>query len=157
MIVGDVLRGLLYLSIPLFPNLTWLLVAKFLAGVVSRFWNPATAASIPNLVPPDKLERANQYSLLGTYGTAPLAFGLFGVLALVSEALGRDHFAFKANHVYLALYFNAASYSVSALTVYFIREIPKRHASGKISVPSTASRSGRAGGSSARPRCCAAW
>ncbi|HLN66247.1 MAG TPA: MFS transporter, partial [Streptosporangiaceae bacterium] len=94
MIVGDVLRGLLYLSIPLYynmthsHNLTWLLVAKFLAGVVSVFWNPATAASIPNLVPPDKLERANQYSLLGTYGTAPLAFGLFSVLALISEALG---------------------------------------------------------------------
>ena len=143
MIVGDVLRGLLYLSIPLFydmthsHNLTWLLVAKFLAGVVSVFWNPATAASIPNLVPPDKLERANQYSLLGTYGTAPLAFGLFSVLALISEALGRVAPFFTTNPVYLALYINAASYAVSALTVWFLTEIPKRQAS-KISVPSTA-------------------
>jgi dTMP kinase len=137
MIVGDVLRGLLYLSIPLFPNLTWLLTAKFLAGVVSVFWNPATAASIPNLVPPDKLERANQYSLLGTYGTAPLAFGLFGVLALISEALGRVLPFFKTNPVYLALYINAATYAVSALTVWFLTEIPKRQAA-KISVPSTA-------------------
>ncbi len=137
MIVGDVLRGLLYLSIPLFPNLTWLLAAKFLAGVVSVFWNPATAASIPNLVPPDKLERANQYSLLGTYGTAPLAFGLFGVLALISEALGRVLPFFKTNPVYLALYINAATYAVSALTVWFLTEIPKRQAA-KISVPSTA-------------------
>jgi dTMP kinase len=135
MIVGDVLRGLLYLSIPLFPNLTWLYTAKFLAGVVSLFWNPATAASIPNLVPPDKLERANQYSLLGTYGTAPLAAGLFSVLALISEALGRVLPFFKTNPVSLALYINAASYAVSALTVYFLTEIPKRHAS-KISVPS---------------------
>ena len=143
MIVGDVLRGLLYLSIPLFydmthsHNLTWLLVAKFLAGVVSVFWNPATAASIPNLVPPDKLERANQYSLLGTYGTAPLAFGLFSVLALISEALGRVAPFFTTNPVYLALYINAASYAVSALTVWFLTQIPKRQAS-KISVPSTA-------------------
>jgi dTMP kinase len=143
MIVGDVLRGLLYLSIPLFynmthsHNLTWLLVAKFLAGVVSVFWNPATAASIPNLVPPDKLERANQYSLLGTYGTAPLAFGLFSVLALISEALGRVAPFFKTNPVSLALYINAASYAVSALTVWFLTQIPKRQAS-KISVPSTA-------------------
>ena len=137
MIVGDILRGLLYLSIPLFPNLTWLLAAKFLAGVVSVFWNPATAASIPNLVPPDKLERANQYSLLGTYGTAPLAFGLFGVLALISEALGRVLPFFKTNPVYLALYINAATYAVSALTVWFLTEIPKRQAA-KISVPSTA-------------------
>ncbi len=143
MIVGDVLRGLLYLSIPLFynmthsHNLTWLLAAKFLAGVVSVFWNPATAASIPNLVPPDKLERANQYSLLGTYGTAPLAFGLFSVLALISEALGRVAPFFQTNPVSLALYINAASYAVSALTVWFLTQIPKRQAS-KISVPSTA-------------------
>jgi dTMP kinase len=105
--------------------------------VVSVFWNPATAASMPNLVPPDKLERANQYSLLGTYGTAPLAAGLFSVLALISEALGRVAPFFHSNPVYLALYINAASYAISALTVWFLTEIPKRHAA-RISVPSTA-------------------
>ena len=137
MIVGDVIRGLLFLSIPLFPNLTWIYVAKFLAGVASQFWNPATAASVPNLVPKDKLERANQLSLLTTYGTAPLAAGLFSVLALVSEGISRVTPLFHTSNVDLALYFNAASYFVSALTVYFIREIPKRNASGTISVPST--------------------
>jgi dTMP kinase len=137
MIVGDVIRGLLFLSIPLFPNLTWILVAKFLAGVATQFWSPATSASIPNLVPKDKLERANQLSLLTTYGTAPLAAGLFSVLALVSEGISRVTPLFHASNVDLALYFNAASYFISALTVYFIREIPKRHASGKISAPST--------------------
>jgi len=138
MIVGDVIRGLLFLSIPLFPNLTWIYAAKFLAGIASQFWNPATAASIPNLVPKDKLERANQLSLLTTYGTAPLAAGLFSVLALVSEGISRVTPLFPhASNVDLALYFNAASYGISALTVFFIREIPKRSASGKISVPST--------------------
>ena len=137
MIVGDVIRGLLFLSIPLFPNLTWIYVAKFLAGVASQFWNPATAASIPNLVPKDKLERANQLSMLTTYGTAPLAAGLFSVLALVSEGVSRVTPLFHASNVDLALYFNAASYFISAVTVYFIREIPKRHASDKISAPST--------------------
>jgi dTMP kinase len=132
MIVGDVIRGLLFLSIPLFPSLTWIYVAKFAAGVTTQFWSPATNASIPNLVPPDKLERANQLSLLTTYGTAPLAAGLFSVLAWVA---GLFH---ASNNVDLALYFNAASYFISALTVYFIREIAKRNGSGKISVPSTA-------------------
>ena len=136
MIVGDVIRGLLFLSIPLFPHLTWIYVAKFLAGVASQFWNPATAASVPNLVPKDKLERANQLSLLTTYGTAPLAAGLFSVLALVSEGISRVTPLFHTSNVDLALYFNAASYFISALTVYFIREIPKRDASGKIAVPS---------------------
>ena len=88
MVVGDVIRGLLFISIPLFPNLTWIFVAKFLAGVTSQFWNPAAAASVPNLVPKDKLERANQLSQLMTYGTAPLAAGVFAVLRSVATGLG---------------------------------------------------------------------
>ena len=90
MIVGDVVRGVLFLSIPLFPNLTWIFVAKFLAGVASQFWNPAAAASVPNLVPKDKLERANQLSQLMTYGTAPLAAGIFAVLSLIAAGLRID-------------------------------------------------------------------
>ncbi|WP_300608856.1 dTMP kinase [Trebonia sp.] len=138
MITGDVIRGLLFVSIPLFPNLTWIYIAKFLAGVASQFWNPACAATMPNLVPKDKLERANQLTQLTTWGTAPLAAGLFSVLALVSEGLSRVTPLFHTNNVDLALYFNAASYFVSALTVYFLRQIGNRQRSGKISVPSTA-------------------
>jgi dTMP kinase len=139
MIVGDVIRGLLFVSIPLFPNLTWIYAAKFLAGIASQFWAPASAATMPNLVPKEKLERANQLSLLTTYGTAPLAAGLFSVLTLVSEAVSRVIPVFHhTNNVDLALYFNAASYFVSAITVYFLRQIGKRGSTGKISVPSTA-------------------
>jgi dTMP kinase len=138
MITGDVIRGLLFLSIPIFPNLTWIYAAKFLAGVVTQFWSPATSASVPNLVPKDKLEQANQLSLVGTYATAPLAAALFSVLALISEGISRATGLFHASNVDLALYINAASYFVSALTVYFIREIPKRNASDTVSVPSTA-------------------
>jgi len=138
MIVGDVIRGLLFLSIPIFPNLTWIFVAKFLAGITTQFWAPATSASVPNLVPKDKLERANQLSVLSTYGTAPLAAGVFSVLALVSEGISRVTPLFHTSNVSLALYFNAATYFISALTVYFIREIPKRKDCEKISAPSTA-------------------
>jgi dTMP kinase len=138
MIVGDVVRGVLFLSIPLFPNLTWIFVAKFLAGVASQFWNPAAAASVPNLVPKDKLERANQLSQLMTYGTAPLAAGIFAVLSLIAAGLSHVAPFFKTNNVDLALYFNGASYFVSAVTVYFLHQISKRRSSGDISVPSTA-------------------
>jgi dTMP kinase len=138
MIVGDVVRGLLFLSIPLFPNLTWIFVAKFLAGVASQFWNPAASASVPNLVPREKLERANQLSQLMTYGTAPLAAGVFAILSLVAHGLGHVAPVFRTNNVDLALYFNGASYFVSAITVYFLRQIAKRSSSGPISVPSTA-------------------
>jgi dTMP kinase len=138
MIVGDVIRGLLFISIPLFPNLTWIFVAKFLAGIASQFWNPAASASIPNLVPKDKLERANQLSQLMTYGTALIAALVFAVFGWLATALGHAAPFAHTNKVDLALYFNGASYFVSAITVYFLRQIGKREHSGPISVPSTA-------------------
>jgi dTMP kinase len=137
---GDVIRGLLFLSIPLFPNLTWIYVAKFLAGVTSQFWNPAANATVPNLVPREKLERANQLSMVTTYGTAPLAAGIFSILALISEAVSKvaPGVFGHTNNVDLALYFNAATYFISAVTVYFLRQISKTGNRGEISVPSTA-------------------
>ena len=137
MIIGDVFRAALYVSIPLnlafglVNELTWIYVVQFLASSASLFWTPAKDASIPNLVPPDKLEQANQYSLFTTFGTAPVAGLVFGLLALVSRALGSDQ-------VNLALYFNAATFVVSALTIYALKEIPKRQASAQISAPSVA-------------------
>ncbi|HEY6791147.1 MAG TPA: dTMP kinase [Trebonia sp.] len=140
MIIGDLIRGALFVSIPLFPNLTWIYVAKFLAGIASQFWNPAAAATMPNLVPKEKLERANQLSLVTTYGSAPLAAGLFSVLALVSHALSGVSPVFKTDQANLALYFNGASYFISAVTVWFLRQISNRRERERthISVPSTA-------------------
>jgi dTMP kinase len=144
MIVGDVLRAALYLTIPLdlsihFANpLTWVYVVQFLASCVSLFWTPAKDASIPNLVPPDRLEEANQYSLFTTFGTAPIAGIVFSLLSLVSRALeGLSHY-FTTNPVNLALYFNAVTFVVSALTIYALREIPKRQFSSHISAPAVA-------------------
>jgi dTMP kinase len=144
MIIGDVLRAVLYLTIPLdlsihFANpLTWVYVVQFLASCVSLFWTPAKDASVPNLVPPDRLEEANQYSLFTTFGTAPVAGLLFSLLALVSRALGNLSHYFTTNPVNLALYFNTATFVVSALTIYALREIPKRQFSAHISAPSVA-------------------
>jgi dTMP kinase len=144
MIVGDIMRGGLYLTLVLnltfgFVNkLTWMYVVQFLASCASLFWTPAKDASVPNLVPPDKLEQANQYSLLGTFGPAPVAGIFFGLLALISKVLGSISPYFATNQVNLALYFNAATFVVSAVTIYLLREIPKRQNSEHISVPSVA-------------------
>ena len=148
MIVGDVLRAVLYLTIPLdlsihFANpLTWVYVVQFLASCVSLFWTPAKDASVPNLVPPDRLEEANQYSLFTTFGTAPVAGLVFTLLSLVSRALGNLSHYFTTNPVNLALYFNTVTFVVSALTIYALREIPKRQFSAHISAPSMARSTG---------------
>jgi dTMP kinase len=143
MIIGDVVRAVLYISIPLnlavgvVDKLTWLYVAQFLASCASLFWAPAKDASVPNLVPPDKLEQANQFSLFTTYGTAPIAGLLFSILALASRALGQVSPYFATNPVNLALYFNAVTFVVSALTIVSLRELPRRTAgAGGISSPS---------------------
>jgi dTMP kinase len=147
MIVGDVLRAALYLSLVLnlslgFANkLTWMYAVQFLASCASLFWTPAKDASVPNLVPPDKLEEANQYNLLGTFGPAPIAGLFFGLLALVSRSLGSISPYFSTDQVSqinLALYFNAATFVVSAITIYLLHEIPKRQVSEHISAPSVA-------------------
>jgi dTMP kinase len=143
MIIGDVIRAVLYISIPLnltlgvVDKLTWLYVAQFLASCASLFWSPAKDASVPNLVPPDKLEQANQFSLFTTYGTAPVAGLLFSLLALTSRALGSVSHYFATNPESLALYFNAVTFVVSALTIVSLRELPRRTGgTGGISAPS---------------------
>jgi dTMP kinase len=145
--IGDVLRAVLYLSIPLnlwlgFANqLTWVYIAQFLACCASLFWMPAKDASVPNLVAPNQLEQANQLSLLTTYGTAPLAALLFIVLAAISRGLSQLAPYFgnpETGKVSLALFFNVATFVVSAVTVFSLRELPHRQASERISVPSVA-------------------
>jgi dTMP kinase len=148
LVVGDVVRALLYLSIPLnlvfgFANkLTWLYIAQFLACCASLFWTPAKDASIPNLVPPDKLDQANQYSLLTTYGTAPLASLIFVVFAKISLGLSNGPVSYFGNpaqgQVSLALYFNVITFVISAFTVYSLRDLPQRRTGEAISAPSVA-------------------
>jgi len=141
MIIGDVLRAALYITIPInmtvgFANqLTWIYVVQFVASGASLFWAPAKDASVPNLVPPNKLEQANQLSLFATYGTAPVAGLLFSLLAVLSTALGHISPYFSTNQLDLSLYFRTAMYLVSALTVYMLKEL-RRSPTDKISSPS---------------------
>jgi dTMP kinase len=124
MVVADLLRFVLFLSIPIAHTLPVLYVATFLIECVSLFWNPAKDASVPNLVRKDQIEAANQLSLITTYGLTPVAAAaLFSLLALLSNALASRFAFFHTNQVSLALYFNAATFLVSAATVFFIRQI----------------------------------
>jgi dTMP kinase len=141
MIIGDLLRAALYITIPIdmavgfAPKLTWIYVVQFVASGASLFWAPAKDASVPNLVPPNKLEQANALSLLATYGTAPVAGVLFSLLAIVSTAFGHISPYFSTNQFSLSLYFRTAMYLVSALTVYMLKEL-RRSPTDKISSPS---------------------
>lgn len=126
MIICDILRFLLYLSIPIVGNYFWLYTATILVEIVTLFWSPAKEASVPNLVPKLKLESANQVSLLAAYGTAPIAAIVFSTLAIftgaINSALGNKTQASAAD---LALYINAISFAFCAYTIWRLKEIPE--------------------------------
>ena len=131
MVVADIIRFALYISIPIVNNYFWLYTATILVECVSLFWSPAKDASVPNLVPKEKLESANQVSLFAAYGTAPIAAGLFAILALLSSAIASAFPSFKGTSIDIALYINALSFAFSAWTIFHLHEIPKRHEAAK--------------------------
>ena len=124
MIISDILRFLLYLSIPIVGNFIWLYIATLLAETVSLFWSPAKEATVPNLVPRNKLESANQAQLLAAYGTAPIAAILFSLLALFNSALSGVLNWEDSTAADFALYINALTFLYAAYIVYSLRDIP---------------------------------
>ena len=131
MVVCDIGRTALYISIPIVGNYFWLYTAMILVECLTLFWSPAKEASVPNLVPREKLESANQVSLLAAYGTAPIAAILFSLLTLFNSALAAAFPSFAGNSVDIALYINALSFAFAAWTIARLREIPKGAASKK--------------------------
>ncbi len=120
----DIMRAALYISIPIVNTYFWLYTAMILVECLTLFWSPAKEASVPNLVPRDKLESANQVSLLAAYGTAPIAAILFSILTLLSSAIAAISPLIPSNSIDIALYINAISFLFAAWTVFGIKEIP---------------------------------
>ncbi|MBA2738924.1 MAG: dTMP kinase [Nocardioidaceae bacterium] len=115
LVVGDVLRAVLFVTIPLVGTLPWLLVATVLVEVVNLVWLPTKDATIPDLVPPSRLEAANRLVLATTYGSALPAAALFIGISLVTEALSSTTGWAPESSVTLALLANALSFAVSAV------------------------------------------
>jgi dTMP kinase len=123
MVSVDLMRGALYISIPIVHTYFWLYTAMILVECLTLFWSPAKDASVPNLVPREKLENANQVSLLAAYGTAPIAAILFSLLTLLSGAIAAISPLIPTNSVDIALYFNALSFFFAAFTIRGLKEI----------------------------------
>lgn len=130
LVLGDLLRFVLFASIPLVGTLTWLYVATVLIEIVALFWMPAKDATVPNLVPRKRLEAANQISLVATYGSAPLAALVYSGLALLTGVLDNWFSSLAANPVDLALWFNALTFLVSGLVIWRLEIPPRKVPSG---------------------------
>jgi dTMP kinase len=133
MVVCDIIRFALFVTIPIVGRLDWLFIASFLIECFGVFWRPAKEASVPNLLHrKDQLESANQLSLITTYGLTPVAAAaLFALLSWASKGLGLIAPYFEHHRNDLALYFNAATFIVAAATVWAIKGLSGRRQSSE--------------------------
>ncbi|TDC34119.1 dTMP kinase [Micromonospora sp. KC213] len=141
MVICDILRFLLFASIPLVALLGasgavvvgWAAIATFLIESVTLLWIPAKEAAVPNLIPRARLEAANQLTLITTYGLTPvLAAVVAAVLDRSVRTITGGEMPAWAEPADLALWVNAFSRLATALVVVFgIREISQARAGGQ--------------------------
>lgn len=125
LVIGDVARFGLFASIPFVDTLWWVFVVTVLVEAVSLVWLPAKDATVPNLVPRERLEAANQVSIATTYGSALPAAGLFTLLTLWTEQIAEMFGDLQGTSIDVALIANAFTYLVSGAVIITLREIPK--------------------------------
>jgi dTMP kinase len=128
MVFSDLGRAVLLALVPFFDFLVGLVVASFLLEMLALFRGPATAATVPKIVPKENLAGANSLSLVAAFGTFPLGALVFAGLAGLAQWLG----GFNAldfldlNRESIALYFDSAAFVASAVITMSIA-IPKNH------------------------------
>ncbi|MFI1994601.1 dTMP kinase [Actinoplanes sp. NPDC020271] len=137
MIITDLLRFVIYASIPLVPvfggspGLTaiWATVATLIGETITLIWIPAKEAAVPNLIPKSRIEVSNQLTLVTTYGITPILAALS--LSAMTAGLQQSGASLPdwLQPVQIALYLNALSRLATALVVFFgIKEIGGRSA-----------------------------
>jgi dTMP kinase len=119
MVVCDLGRSALVATLPFVDTLAGLFFASFLLEILTLLWSPAKDASVPNLVPPDKLAAANSLSLAAAYGTFPIGSLAFASMAGLANFLGRFDTlaALRVDRESLALWVDSSTFLASALLI----------------------------------------
>ncbi|MGH8973899.1 MAG: MFS transporter [Acidimicrobiia bacterium] len=119
MVFCDLGRAALIALLPFVDTLAGLFFASFLLEILTLLWSPAKDASVPNLVPPDKLATANSLSLAAAYGTFPIGSLVFASMAGLASFLGRFEAlaALKVDRESLALWVDSFTFLASALLI----------------------------------------
>jgi dTMP kinase len=128
MVTCDLGRAAIVATLPFVDTLLGLFLASFLLEILTLLWSPAKDASVPNLVPPDKLAAANSLSMAAAYGTFPVGSAIFASLAGIASLLGRfDPLQnFRVDQESLALWADALTFLGSAMLIRSLREVPGR-------------------------------
>lgn len=132
MVVCDIGRAAIVATLPLVDTLLGLFLASFLLEILTLLWSPAKDASVPNLVPVEKLAAANSLSMAAAYGTFPVGSAIFASMAGLASWLG-DFDALrglKVNQESLALWLDAVTFLGSALLITTLSLPPRPRATG---------------------------
>ncbi|WP_037345449.1 MFS transporter [Sciscionella sp. SE31] len=117
MVVTDLVRCALFVSIPLVGTVWWLFGANFLVGCMSMLWVPAKDSSVPNLMRHRaQIETANQVGLVVTYGCAVLTGALlYAVLSGIYTSLRVGQSPMEISGLIVMI--SGCCYAVSAIII----------------------------------------
>ena len=130
MVACDLGRAAIVAILPMVDTLVGLFLASFLLEILTLLWSPAKDATVPNLVPPEKLATANSLSMAAAYGTFPIGSAIFASMAGLARWLGgfdalQDFF--RVNQESLALWADAVTFLGSALLIMSLHvHLPSR-------------------------------
>lgn len=112
----DVMRGLLIATLPFLPNLGLLILNQLVFELVTMLWQPAKEASVPDVVPKERISAMNSISQIAAYGTFPVGALVFSGIAQLAQVLGRisAFHIFQINQESLALFLDSATFFLSA-------------------------------------------
>lgn len=127
MVSCDIGRAAVLASLPFVDSIVALVVASFVLEVFTLLWTPAKEATVPNLVPPERLASTNSLSLVAAYGTFPIGAALFALLSRVAGLMSDAPFidALRLNQEGLAFFVDSATFLVAAAIVWSL-DIPRR-------------------------------
>jgi MFS family permease len=125
MITADIARAVVFLLLPLVQTVPGLIFASFLLELFTLAWSPAKEATVPSVVPPEKLTTANSLSLVAAYATMPIAGPITYALKVLNDHLAEvSVLAFLGlnrnlgDTQTLAFYFDALSFLASAFILW---------------------------------------
>ncbi|MCB0974250.1 MAG: MFS transporter [Actinobacteria bacterium] len=117
MVVIDFSRALVFLPLLYFDNLFGLILIPLLMEILAMLWAPAKEASVPHLVPRERLEMANSLSLAAMFGVIPVAALIFAILASISDWLAQFSLFADVTGESLAIVFDSLTYVASAMVI----------------------------------------